>query len=87
MPFFQTFMGNSICYVQSWQMPGNATQQPLLTWAMLEPILTKSVITDSQRWYIVGVGSVGQPESGTKSDYVLYDEETDRIELRTIATR
>ena len=50
-------------------------------------LYTKSVITDNRGWYIVGIGSVGQPESGTKSGYVLYDEETDRIELCTIATR
>ena len=39
---------------------------------------------DRRARYIIGVGSVGRPEDGPAPRYVLYDDETASISLRTL---
>ncbi len=53
----------------------------------LAPIHARQFAVHPDQYYIVGVGSVGEPEAGEPPGYAVYDDEAGVIELRNLQGR
>lgn len=63
---------------------GHTHQQAVWQWGptgRLRRLRTSSLQVKAGHRYVVGVGSVGQPEDGGRTAYAIYDSPTGQIEL------